>query len=410
MKINWEKLNSFEMNFGNSFYILNSSRFKNNYKDFLNSFRKIYPKTYIAYSYKTNYIPKLCSIIKDLNGYAEVVSEMEYDLAKRIGVKPEKIIVNGPYKNRVFLEKCLLEGTLVNLDSFYEIKIIKTIAKKYPNKNLSIGFRCNFIIDNSLNSRFGFDVTDKKFLKNLKDLQSIKNIVIKGVHCHYPNRDITSFNLRINKLFEITKNLFPIPPEFIDLGGGFSGKMSEELKEQFNYKVPSYFDYANLIARKFSETFKQYDFDNKPKLFLEPGTAIVADVMKFVVKVLDVKNLRGEYIAITTGSKFNLGSFSSTINLPMQVISKNSKRGKYYKNINISGYTCIESDFLYRNYKGYLNILDYIVFNNVGSYSFVFKPPFILPNVAIIEYNSQKRNCKLIKRAETFDDIFGAFV
>ena len=48
---------------------------------------------------------------------------MEYKLALRVGVDPKKIILNGPLKDYKTTENALLRGSLVNLDSFYEIDI-----------------------------------------------------------------------------------------------------------------------------------------------------------------------------------------------------------------------------------------------------------------------------------------------
>ena len=108
-----------EAKFGSPFYILDLDRFHRNYNDFLQRFKKIYSNTQIAYSYKTNYIPQLCKVAKELGGWAEVVSEMEYELAVRVGVKPEEIIFNGPYKSPGGIENAVLADSVVNLDSFY---------------------------------------------------------------------------------------------------------------------------------------------------------------------------------------------------------------------------------------------------------------------------------------------------
>ncbi|MEM8096396.1 decarboxylase, partial [Morganella morganii] len=70
-------------------------------------------------------------------------------------------------------------------------------------------------------------------------------------------------------------------------------------------------------------------------------------------------------------------------------------------------YTCIESDYLYRGYQGNLDIDDFIMLDNAGSYSIVFKPPFILPNVPVVEIKNNKIN--VIKRQETFNDVFSTF-
>ena len=411
MKITWDILEELCDIYGESFYLLDSQRFERNYNEFLKAFRDLYPKTFIAYSYKTNYIPKLCALIDRKGGYAEVVSEMEFDLAIKLGVPPKKIIFNGPYKNEKTIKKCLLGGGIVNLDSFYEIDIVEKIAHDNPEINMSIGIRCNFDIGDSVASRFGFDVDGEDFYHVFDRLERIDNVDIKGLHCHFPNRNIESYIIRVDKMLHLSNQLFSSPPEFINLGGGFVGKMNESLKKQFKYKVPSYQEYAEAIAAKLQNFYQNLDESVKPKLLLEPGTALVADTMKFVVKVINIKTIRNKTIATVSGSKFNITPLSNDINSPIKVYRDFKKDCCYeeYDSIDIAGYTCIESDYLFKGYKGSLEVGDYIVFDNVGSYSIVLKPPFILPNCAVIEYNSNKKSYELIKRKEENDDIFRTF-
>ena len=75
--------------YGTPLYVFHENEFRKNYSDLLNTFRSIYPKYNIAYSYKTNYTPAICKIVKELGGLAEVVSDMEYKLAKRLGYSNE---------------------------------------------------------------------------------------------------------------------------------------------------------------------------------------------------------------------------------------------------------------------------------------------------------------------------------
>lgn len=412
MKITWDILEELSDIYGESFYLLDSQRFERNYEEFLKAFRDFYPKTFIAYSYKTNYIPKLCALINRKGGYAEVVSEMEFDLAIKLGVPPQKIIFNGPYKNEETIEKCLLGGGIVNLDSFYEVDIVEKIAQDNPKINMSVGIRCNFDIGNPMPSRFGFDTDRKNFHHAFDRLKKIENIYIKGLHCHFPNRNIESYIIRIDKMLQLSNHLFSfLPPEFIDIGGGFCGKMDESLKEQFKYRVPSYQEYAEVIATKFRDFYQHLDESKKPNLLLEPGTALVADTMKFVVKVIDIKIIRDKVIATVSGSKYNIIPTSSNINLPIKIYrNPEDCCHEEYESVDIAGYTCIEDDYLYKGYKGSLKRGDYIVFDNVGSYSIVLKPPFILPNCPIIEYNPKKKSYEIIKRREETEDIFRTFV
>ena len=412
MKITWDILEELCDIYGESFYLLDSQRFERNYDEFLKAFRDLYPKTFIAYSYKTNYTPKLCALIDSKGGYAEVVSEMEFDLAIKLGVLQQKIIFNGPYKNEETIKKCLLGGGIVNLDSFYEIDIVEKIAHDNPEINISIGIRCNFDVGDSMPSKFGFDVDREDFYHAFDRLNRIDNISIKGLHCHFPNRNIESYIIRADKMLHLSEQLFSSPPEFIDLGGGFCGKMDESLKKEFKYSVPNYQEYAEVIATMFRDFYQHLGESEKPNLLLEPGTALVADTMKFVVKVIDIKTIRNKIIATVSGSKYNIIPTSAGgINLPITVYQK-SEKGRYYEeydSVDIAGYTCMENDYLYRGYSGSLKRGDYIVFDNVGSYSIVLKPPFISPNCPIIEYNSEKNSYEIIKRREETEDIFRTF-
>lgn len=406
MELNFNLLNRLENELGESWYILDTEKFTSNYHRLFDGFNKIYPYTRLAYSYKTNYIPQLCKIIKDEGGFAEVVSEMEYDLAMRIGSNPSNIVVNGPYKPYNALKKFLFNGSIVNLDSYVEFEAMKEIADSNPDKNFNIGIRCNFALKGTSESRFGFDVADSNFFSVIEYLSKTKNINFKILHCHYPNRELELFEGRVDNMLELYHQVSQYAtPAIIDIGGGLGGDVDDFIKNQLSFKVADYSDYANLIATKFKSAFATSEI--KPTLMLEPGTAIVANAMKFVCKVIDIKNIRGRWIAMTSGTKINFLPMAANLSMPLTVYSNNTNPKHHYTSLDISGYTCMENDYLYKNFEGSLQIGDYLVFDNVGSYSVVFKPPFILPNVPIISFTNGEM--KIQKRGETFEDLFQTY-
>lgn len=191
-------------------------------------------------------------------------------------------------------------------------------------------------------------------------------------------------------------------PQRIDLGGGLFGKMDESLKQQFSSKIPNYVEYANAAATIIAEYFKNKD--EKPELIIEPGSALVGDCMKFVGTVKTIKNVRGKVIVSVLGSQKNISM--TGVNPPIELIAMGNEQ-QYYKDVDFVGFTCIESDTLYKNYSGKLAIDDVIVIYNCGSYSLVMKPPFILPNFPVLDLCGEQ--VEVIKRAETFDDIFATF-
>jgi diaminopimelate decarboxylase len=392
-----------------SFYILDANRFKENFDNLLGTFKQYYQNTNIAYSYKTDYVPRFCSIIDEKGGYAEVVSRMEMDLALKVGVSEKNIYFNGPVKGIDNIEFLLLKGGKVNVDSLEELNQIVEMSKKHIDKKFNIGIRCSFNINDGVVSRFGFDIDGEEFEEAISIINKQKNINLVGLHCHFATRSLDSWKNRTKGMLNLIETKFANHEfEYISLGGGLSGDMPEEMKKQFSSKIPTFKEYAQVSAKPFSEYFAQKSY--KPLLIIEPGTALVANAMKFVTQVKSIKCNQKQTIATLSGSSYNINPKANRVNfsLPIEIFSDNKNR-KEYSDIMFAGYTCIESDYLYAGYSGKLAVGDFIVFDEVGSYSIVMKPPFINPNVPIVEILEDNMSYRLIKRKETFDDIFHTY-
>ena len=399
MNINNATIKTLRCEFGDAFYLLDSEQFRKNFLELKDTFQSIYPNFNIAYSYKTNYTPKFCKIVNELGGYAEVVSEMEAELAIRCGVEPTRIIWNGPIKNLDKLKEYIFMGVTVNIDSLSEAKYIEELADK-TDKELNVGIRCNYDVNDGVVSRFGFDVDGDDFNEVLDIVTKTANLHFVNFQCHFAKRQVEYWPARAKGMLDLIDHL-GIIPERIDIGGGLFGKMEDSLKAQFNAEIPDYKAYAQAAATQFADYFKDRDY--KPELVIEPGSAVVGDCMKFVGTVKTIKNVRGKYIASVLGSQKNISM--SGVNPPMKVI--HMSEGRTYTDMDLVGFTCIEGDVLYRNYTGELAVDDAVVISNCGSYSLVMKPPFILPNFPVLDICGE--NVEVIKRAETFDDIFHTF-
>ena len=405
MNIEPEKLKQLSEVYGDAFYLLDSAQFKLNIDEINQAFKRIYPNFNIAYSYKTNYIPELCKIVDKCDGYAEIVSDMELEIAYRIGVRPEKIIWNGPYKNIAKTEELLLLGGTVNMDSICELKQIKKIAAKHPNNTLNIGIRVNFEINDNITSRFGFAVETQDFLEAVKFVKETSNVHLKSMQLHYASRRLDTWKPRAKGMLQVIRQ-YDLHPDTIDLGGGLFGKMDESLKIQFDSEVPTYKQYAEEIAPIFVEYYHDASDNNKPLLLIEPGSAIVGDCMKFACKVINIKTVRNKNIATIAGSIYNINPTLNKKNPPISIYRMGGKENTY-NSIDFGGYTCIESDYVYKNYCGSLAVGDFTVFGNAGSYSVTLKPPFILPNFPILDISG--REVVVAKRQEYFDDLFHTY-
>ena len=405
MELSYNILNDTSRSHGDAFYLLDTEQFELNFHELLKAFRKYYPETYIAYSYKTNYTPRLCRMVDDMGGYAEVVSDMELEIARRIGVPYSKVHFNGPVKNFEAVREVILGGGIVNLDDYVEVPAITELAAQHPDMTINVGLRCNFQINDGTLSRFGFDVEKKEFSELVAHLTGIGNIRIAGLHCHFASRRGETWKPRAEGICRLADELCPELPDHVDLGGGLFGKMKNSLKAQFGMHIPTYKEYAQEAAATIAQHFG--GCEHQPQLFIEPGSALVGDAMRFAARVKSIKDIRGKKIATLMGSIYNINPTLNKKNPPLTVMHDETLPTSEYADLDFAGFTCIESDYLYRGYNGPLSLGDFVVFENVGSYSVVLKPPFILPNFPILELREGRID--VIKRQETFDDLFHTY-
>lgn len=400
-----EMLCALSKEYGDGFYLLDSDVFEANYKSLTEAFSAYYPKFNIAYSYKTNYTPKLVQIVDRLGGYAEVVSEMEMQIALSSGVAPERIIWNGPVKNAEKAEWLLANGGTVNLDSASEFDMVRKTAAANPDKILRVGIRCNYDVNDGVISRFGFDTNSREFDEALELVASIPNAELVNLQAHFAKRAPEYWTARAEGMlaaYDKAVKEYGLKPERLDLGGGIFGNMPDSLRTQLNLPVVTFDDYAVRAAKLFADHFG--DDPDAPWLFVEPGTALAGDCMRFVSRIETIKTVRGKTIVTAFGSQKNISM--NGINPPMELIGAGNGQ-TMLQDADIVGYTCIEGDVLYKNYSGPLAVGDFLVLGNCGSYSLVMKPPFILPNFAVIDISNGE--AQLIKSAETFEDLFHTF-
>lgn len=411
-KLSKEQVLSYVKEYGSPLYVFHAEEFKTNYVELLNTMHNVYPKYNIAYSYKTNYTPKIISLVKELGGLAEVVSEMEYTLAKKIGYSNEKIIYNGPVKgNRLF--EHIQEGGIANIDSIDELMTVVDFAQKNLNRSYKIAFRVNIDINQGFISRFGIDAYEEEnkhaeIEKAFALVKEQKNIEVVGLHCHVgQSRSIDAWKNRVRIMFKLVDRYFEKTPEFIDFGSGMNSVMEPELANQFGGHIPSFDEYARVVAEAMQEKYGNLPWNEQPNLYTEPGTTLISGCMSFLGTVKTIKNVKGKNYVTFDCCGGNMGDICHLKQLPISIYHMGEVIKKL-ENATFVGYTCLEHDHIYEGFDGGLAVGDVVQFRNVGSYSNVFKPPFILPNCAMIQIDDS--GVSLIKRTETIDDLFQTYM
>lgn len=402
-------INPLRDKYGDSFYVFDKEKLRANYLSMFSAFSSRYSNFIIGYSYKTNYVPSLIMEMSQLGAYAEVVSRLEYDLALRIGVKPNKIIFNGPFKRYDDIELALKGGSILNLDSFYEIESLKKYIERNPEGHFKVGLRASFDLtvdgNNPLQSgfqlsRFGFCVENGNLESAIDELKRIPNLKIVGLHGHFSTstRSINVYRKITQTLCDLSKKYLANTLEYIDIGGGMYGNIPKSMRKK---DVPSFDDYAEAVCEIMNKE-KDY-FKQEPLLIVEPGLSMVVDTFQFYCKVMDIKVNQDEYFVLVKGSVHNIKPTMHPMNMPMEHIRMHDtlyKKGQY----NVVGYTCMEKDYLSIDFEGSIPKQgDFLIFKNVGAYTIVFDPPFIKERPPIISMDGN--NFSLVRKREMINDF-----
>ena len=346
-------------------YIADKSDFKRNITDFIAAFRKCYPNYNIGYSFKTNYCEEFINVVKEVGGYAEVVSPKEYQLARNYGFDDSQIIYNGVTPDLDDKIRCANHGGIVNVDNVGELGSLIGIS----TAPLAIGVRLNFDIGNGIVSRFGIDVESKGY-QEIIELQRRGLIKIKCVHCHISYaRGLSYFKKRAEMMAKYAKEL---GANIVDIGGNMFGRIDDSLKSQYGEYVPSYEEYAKVIGEVFAREFS----NGEVQLITENGTPIVSTSMSLLATIIGKKVIKGKTMLVVDCKRDDVGFVCHTKNPPCKVLSNDSD---YVEHATIYGCTCIENDIIHRDYSGLANVGDKILISNVGAYGCNVANDFITP-------------------------------
>jgi diaminopimelate decarboxylase len=392
--------------FGSPLFVMSEKKIRQNQQNALRIFKTRYPKVQYAWSYKTNYLDAVCSVFHQEGSWAEVVSEFEYDKARKLGIPGEKIIFNGPDKSEAALEKAIKEKAKIHVDHFDELYTIIELAEKLKLKP-QLALRVN--MDTGIYpkwDRFGFNYENGEAWQAVKRIVTNKNLYLAGLHTHIGTYMMSAEAYRIAaaKLATIAKSIkdqYDHVIDYIDMGGGFAS--NNTLHGQYlpaEEIIPSMEEFADAITSGlFSVDFKG---DELPTLFLETGRALVDDAGYVITTVLANKRLSAGKRAVIVDAGVNLLFTSFWYK---HKISPAQEAGQYTEDSALYGPLCMNIDCLRESVT--LPVLkkgDRLVVHYAGAYNVTQWMQFITmrPKVVMI---MEDKSVQIIRNEETLDYI-----
>ncbi|NOZ08311.1 MAG: diaminopimelate decarboxylase [FCB group bacterium] len=390
--------------YGSPLYVLSVNQLRQQYQNLFRAFSTRYPGTRVAYSYKTNYLKAICSILHSEGAWAEVVSGFEYDIARDLDMPGDKIIFNGPYKTREELTRAFTEGAMVNLDNYDEIQVCEGLADEM-GKKLPVGVRVNMDLNNPPWHKFGFNIEAGHAYEAVKRIQTGGKLDVTGLHIHVGTYvdDVNIYAAAARGLvsfYTYIKEQLGVRLKYWDMGGGYASHNTLNWAWQSaEYTCPTVDQYAEVICPILLNG--PFGSGDVPKLFIEPGRALVDEPISMITTVVAQKRLPGGKRGVIVDAGMNVLSSVQWYNYNFQTVQDS---GVTVEDTILYGGLCMNIDVLRQSAalppvrRG-----EHLVIPHVGAYNISQSWQFIYLRPAVIAVDDGKIH--VIKSRETRDYV-----
>jgi diaminopimelate decarboxylase len=391
--------------YGSPLFVLSEKRLRGNVRKLLRAFESRYPNVTYSWSYKTNYLGAVCNTLHQEGAWAEVVSAFEYDKARSLGVPAEKILFNGPHKQRAILERVVAEGGRIHLDHLDELYLLEDIAEQI-GKPADVTMRLNF--DTGFTepwSRFGFNIESGQAIDAARIIGKSKHLNLCGLHSHLGTfvLDTRAYAAQIRIMCAFMDQVelqTGCRIESLDIGGGFASLNSLQGTYLPPEQVtPSLDQYAEAVCTALMDATREREASGlgRPRLIMESGRAIVDDAEILIASVVGAKRLPDGRRSLVVDAGVNVLFTSFWYN--HQVTPTRQLEGVPEDTI-LFGPLCMNIDVMRASIMlPPMNIGDSLVFSPVGAYNNTQWMQFIeyRPNVVMVNAD---QSVSMVRRAE----------
>lgn len=289
---------------------------------YIRSMMRVYKKTIesryggngnVLYASKAFSCEAVYRIAQQENIGCDAVSGGELYTALKAGFNPANIYVHGNNKLLYELEEAVDAGVGgIVLDSISEAEVLDGICRA-KSKTQDVLIRINpgveahthaFVQTARTDSKFGFSISDGSALEIIKGVLALKNIRLKGFHCHIGSQifEKQSFVLAADKMMDFIKHVKDetgFVASVLNMGGGFGIYYTDDdpkLKEE------DYATYLTALIDGIKGKAKELNLP-EPYLLIEPGRSIVGESGITLYTVGTIKDIPGikKYVAVDGG-------------------------------------------------------------------------------------------------------------
>jgi len=333
------------------------------------AWQECFPRFTLAYSYKTNALPGVTTLLQKCGAAAEVVSGAELAAALADGFTADRIYFDGPVKQAGELDIAIAEGCLIQADSLTEIQALTERARHGVEPRVSL--RLSVPRGRRRWSRFGLVPEE---VAEARALLADARVPIQGIHFNtglHP-LDPGPYRAVLRHWRETLRELMDGSdgPFSVDIGGGFPAASCAPGRE-----LPPWSVYAEGVAAELAQLGLPPE---RLHLIIEPGRSIVEDHAVLVASVAAHKRRRRrDTIVLDAGT--NLVRSINAWHHPVEFLSPGGVRYDVY------GAMCYESDLFAEAVEGPadLQLGDRVVVGAAGAYDIPSANVWLRPHPAV---------------------------
>lgn len=348
------------------FYFIDQLKIKKSVEVFLNAFENVHPNFTLAYPYKVNNIKRLLQYYHSIGLWAEVSSDLELEMATRLGVAANKIIFNGPYKSTNGLSLASASGVTIFVDNEAELNRLEVMAQEL-DIHVQIGIRVNSLEAKNNWGKFGFTIEDGKAFEIATRLSQSKWLTLIALHAHFGSNisDINHYEKMMRLYSGFTIDLLQnklINLQLVDIGSGFAIPQPRPIGAN-NWQTPRLSEYASRVKKIFS--FLPSDI----RFIAEPGRILVSDAVSLITKIISIKRTKDKVFAVVDAG-VNMIPGRDIYSYPVKKLG-NHERVKTTK-VDVHGALCDSYDNIALDiYLPDPKVGDILCIKNVGAYDLV---------------------------------------
>jgi len=407
--------------FGTPLYVFDEQTLREQCRAFQQAFRSRYADTGVAYAAKAYLGRALAAIIAEEGMSLDIVSGGELAIAVSVGFPAERIHFHGNNKSEQELREALDYGIgRVIIDNFHEMRLLDAVARAKGLRQKAL-IRLSPGVDphthaktttGTLENKFGIVISsaDAKAPSPaeaaVRQALELPGIELAGLHVHLgsPVFELEPYRLAVGVVLEFAarmRDAYRFQMREFSPGGGFAVAYTPK------QHPPSPDDYAEAIVQPLIEGCERYGLP-QPRLFIEPGRAIVARAGVALYTVGSAKDVPGamRFVSVDGGMADNIRP--AMYDSRYSALLANRLNDDRSETVTIVGKYCESGDVLLRDAElPPLQPGDILAMPAAGAYALAMASNYnasLRPPVVLV----RDGEARLIRRRETYEDLMQA--